>query len=124
MVDLEQIYKWWAIFQNNGSKLCEVRCLDGKKTYSGYYHNIENLIRDVAPLSDRPNMQIYFVLNTINKDCYDRQQQERMIENPKNTTTDADILGRNFILLDFDPKRPAGVGSTDDQFKESKIVAK
>lgn len=124
MVDLEQIYKWWAIFQNNGSKLCEVRCLDGKKTYSGYYHNIENLIRDVAPLSDRPNMQIYFVLNTINKDCYDRQQQERMIENPKNTTADADILGRNFILLDFDPKRPAGVGSTDDQFKESKIVAK
>lgn len=124
MVDIEQIYKWWAIFQNNGGKLCEVRCLDGKKTYSGYYHNIENLIRDVAPLSDRPNMQIYFVLNTINKDCYDRQQQERMIENPKNTTTDADILGRNFILLDFDPKRPAGVGSTDDQFKESKIVAK
>lgn len=124
MVDLEQIYKWWAIFQNNGGKLCEVRCLDGKKTYSGYYHNIENLIRDVTPLSDRPNMQIYFVLNTINKDCYDRQQQERMIENPKNTTTDADILGRNFILLDFDPKRPAGVGSTDDQFKESKIVAK
>lgn len=124
MVDIEQIYKWWAIFQNNGGKLCEVRCLDGKKTYSGYYHNIENLIRDVTPLSDRPNMQIYFVLNTINKDCYDRQQQERMIENPKNTTTDADILGRNFILLDFDPKRPAGVGSTDDQFKESKIVAK
>ena len=87
MVDLEQIYKWWAIFQNNGGKLCEVRCLDGKKTYSGYYHNIENLIRDVTPLSDRPNMQIYFVLNTINKDCYDRQQQERMIENPMQTSS-------------------------------------
>lgn len=124
MIDREQIYIWWKTFQDNGRKLCEIRCLDGQRTYSGYYHNIDNLIRDVEPLSERPNMQIYFVLNTIKEDCYDRQQQERMVEKPKNTTTDADIEGRNFILLDFDPERPSGVGSTDEQLKDAHTVAK
>lgn len=124
MIDREQIYKWWEIFQDNGNKFCEIRCLDGQRTYSGYYRNIDNIIRDIEPLSERPNMQIYFVLNTIKADCYDRQQQERMVEKPKNTTTDNDIEGRNFILLDFDPERPSGVGSTDAQLNESHIVAK
>lgn len=124
MIDREQIYLWWKTFQDNGKKLCEIRCLDGQRTYSGYYHNIDNIIRDIEPLSERPNMQIYFVLNTIKEDCYDRQQQERMVEKPKNTTTDADIEGRNFILLDFDPERPSGVGSTDEQLKDAHTVAK
>lgn len=124
MIDREQIYLWWKTFQDNGRKLCEIRCIDGQRTYSGYYHNIDNLIRDIEPLSERPNMQIYFVLNTIKEDCYDRQQQERMVEKPKNTTTDADIEGRNFILLDFDPERPSGVGSTDEQLKDAHTVAK
>ena len=124
MIDREQLYTWWRIFQNNGNKLCEIRCLDGNRTYSGYYHSIDNIIRDIEPLSERPNMQMYFVLNTIKEDCYDRQQQERLIEKPKNTTSDNDIEGRSFILLDFDPERPAGVGSTDQQLKDTHDVAK
>lgn len=124
MIDKEQIYKWWEIFQDNGGKLCEIRCLDGQRTYSGYYRNIDNIIRDIESISERSNMQIYFVLNTIKADCYDRQQQERLVEKPKNTTTDNDIEGRNFILLDFDPERPSGVGSTEEQFKESHTVAR
>lgn len=124
MIDREQIYRWWEIFQLSGKKLCEIRCLDGKRTYSGYYYNVENLIRDIEPLSNRPNMQIYFVMNTIDTNCYDRQQKECIVEMPKNTTTDVDILGRDFILLDFDPKRPAGVGSTDEQFQFAKTTAR
>ncbi len=124
MIDREQVHKWWQVFQHNGDKFCEVRCLDGKKTYSGYYRSIENLIRDIEPLSERPNMQIYFVLNTIKDDCYDRQQCERMVETPKNTTSDADIAGRDFILLDFDPKRPSGVGSTREQLIKARDVAR
>lgn len=124
MIDREQLYIWWRIFQNNGNKLCEIRCLDGNRTYSGYYHSIDNIIRDIEPLSERPNMQMYFVLNTIKEDCYDRQQQERLIEKPKNTTSDNDIEGRSFILLDFDPERPSGVGSTNEQLEEAHFVAK
>lgn len=125
MIDREQIYKWWKIFQNNGDELCEIRCMDaGSKTYSGYYRNVERLIADVEPLSNRDNLQIYFVLNSINKDCYDRPQRERMIEKPKNTTSDNDIVGRRNILLDFDPVRPAGIGSTKEQLEDAHKVAR
>lgn len=125
MIDREQIYKWWNIFQKNGDELCEIRCMDASgKTYSGYYRDVERLIADVEPLSNRDNLQIYFVLNSINKDCYDRPQRERIIEKPKNTTSDNDIIGRTKILLDFDPVRPAGIGSTNEQLKDAHKVAR
>jgi len=125
MIDREQIYKWWNIFQKDGDELCEIRCMDASgKTYSGYYRDVERLIADVEPLSNRDNLQIYFVLNSINKDCYDRPQRERIIEKPKNTTSDNDIIGRTKILLDFDPVRPAGIGSTKEQLEDAHKVAR
>lgn len=125
MIDREQIYKWWNLFQKNGEELCEIRCMDASgKTFSGYYKDIEKLIADIEPLSERQNLQIYFVLNSIDPDCYVRPQKEKIIEKPKNTTSDVDIVGRRFILLDFDPVRPAGIGSTDAQLKLAYHVAK
>lgn len=123
MIDREQLYTWWRLFQDNGREFCEIRCLDGQRTYSGYYRNIENIIRDIEPLSERPNMQMYFVMNKISDDCYERPQCERMIEKPKNTTTDQNIEGRKWIMLDFDTERAAGVGSTDEQWQEARAVA-
>ena len=123
MIDREQLYTWWRLFQDNGREFCEIRCLDGQRTYSGYYRNIENIIRDIEPLSERPNMQMYFVMNKISEDCYERPQCERMIEKPKNTTTDQNIEGRKWIMLDFDTDRAAGVGSTDQQWQEARAVA-
>lgn len=123
MIDREQLYTWWRLFQDNGREFCEIRCLDGQRTYSGYYRNIENIIRDIEPLSERPNMQMYFVMNKISDDCYERPQCERMIEKPKNTTTDQNIEGRKWIMLDFDTERAAGVGGTDEQWQEARAVA-
>lgn len=123
MIDREQLYTWWRLFQDNGREFCEIRCLDGQRTYSGYYRNIENIIRDIEPLSERPNMQMYFVMNKISEDCYERPQCERMVEKPKNTTTDQNIEGRKWIMLDFDTERAAGVGSTDEQWQEARAVA-
>ncbi len=124
MIDREQIYTWWKIFQDNGAKLCEIRCLDGKRSYSGYFRSLDNIIREIEPLSERDNMQIYFVMNSIKEECYDRQQKERLIENAKNQTSDNDINGRSFILLDFDPERPAGIGSTEAQLEAAHKVAR
>lgn len=102
---------------NDGKNLCEIRCMDGQNTYSGYYHSIDNIIRDITPICDYPNMQLYFVMNSINEACYDRQQHETLVRKPKNTTSDNDIEGRFFLLLDFDPKRPSGVSSTNEELE-------
>jgi hypothetical protein len=45
----------------------------------------------------------------------------RVVENPKNTTTDAEIARRCWIPIDLDPVRPAGTSSSEPQ-KEAALV--
>lgn len=124
MIDREQIYKWWEIFQNCGERLCEIRVLGkNKETYSGYYRDVNNIIRDIEPLSSNDSLQFYFMLNSITPECYDRTQHERLVKFPRETTKDSNIVGRDFILLDFDPERTAGTGSTEAQLEDAHVVA-
>lgn len=108
---IQQIYQWWHVFKNDGD-LVEVRCIGDKITFSGYYKNIENLIRDVG-LHDDCN--VYYTINPINESCHGRPQCEKMIRNPKNTTTDAEIIGRSWVFIDFDCEKVTNVNSTKEE---------
>lgn len=124
-IDIEQVYKWWSVFHEEG-EVCEVRCIGAQKndpTFSGYYKNVENLIRDICKVSLDERYQIYFVLNKIKEECYDRKQCEHMIQRPSNTTSDKDIDGIKWIFLDFDANHSAGIGSTDAQVELAKKKA-
>ena len=95
----QQIYAWWQVFQHGGD-LAEIRII-GKYTDSGYYHNVENLIRDVE--ANEHKGAVYFVVNTPKEACYGRKQKEQMLSEQKMATTqDADIASRKFVLLDLD----------------------
>ena len=116
----QQIYRWWHVFKND-HELVEIRCVGNKGTFSGYYKNIENLIRDVN-LHDDCN--VYFTVNDINDACHGRPQCEQMIHSPKNTTNDEEIIGRSFIYIDFDSAKGwtdgkkngiSNVNSTDEE---------
>lgn len=120
MIDLGEIYKWYNLFVKTDS-VVEIRSF-GDKTYSGYYKNIENIIRDVTWLDSLPNQQVYFIMNQINPDCYSRPQREKLMVS-KTTTNDKDIIGRNFILVDLDPKRTTGVGSSDKELYDARVKA-
>lgn len=99
------------------NEVIEVRTV-GQKTYSGYFRNIDNLIREIKPFQKD---NIYFVLNEISEECYDREQQERMMLS-KHTTSDNDIRARRWLLIDIDSKRASGVGATDEEKELSKKV--
>ena len=115
MLNKTEIYKWWDCFKNGGD-LTEIRVLSGNKTWSGYFKNVENLIACIEPYSNSPHTQIYFTLNHINEGCYGRAQREKLIPIFREpTTSDVDIDGRTSVLIDLDPKRPAGVSSTNEQ---------
>ena len=115
MINKTQIYKWWDCFKNGGD-LTEVRILSGNKTWSGYFRSVENLINCIEPFSNSPHTQLYFTLNHIKEDCYSRTQREKIIQIYREpTTSDVDIDGRTFVLIDLDPKRPAGVSSSNEQ---------
>ena len=115
MIDKVELRKWWDIFVGEGN-FTEVRVL-GRFSYSGYFRNFENLISQIEPYMNMDDEQIYFVLNSIDKDCYARPQCERFVKYPKVTTTDSDIIRRKFLLLDFDPIRKSQTNSSDAQFE-------
>ena len=115
MVDKVELKKWWEIFVGEGN-FTEVRIL-GRFSYSGYFRNFENLISQIEPYVNMDDEQIYFILNSIDKDCYARPQCEKFVKSPKATTTDSDIIRRKFLLLDFDPIRKSQTNSSDAQFE-------
>ena len=122
MIDKSEIYKWWHVFKRD-NELVEIRFLGNNKTASGYYKNIENLVRDVERMDAEDKFQIYFTLNCIEDSCYGREQCEKVVWKPKNTTTDNDIKGRYWILIDLDPKRPAGTSSSNEEYEKAHIKA-
>lgn len=118
MIDETQIYKWWDVFGKSDS-LVEVRVIDNKgKIYSGYFKSVEAIINAIRPY-DRMHVQIYFTLNEINDGCYSRVQHDKivLVSSKEPTTGDNDIDRRKFILIDLDPKRPAGVSSTNEELE-------
>lgn len=126
-IDEQQIRRWWQVFNPHG-KLVEIRLL-GKQTYSGYFKDIETLIRQLRPLLDHNNfqyygaMQTYFTLNEINEDLYSREQRDVFVKKPKSTTTDGDIVRRKLILIDLDPSRAAGISASDGEFEKAHLKA-
>lgn len=126
-IDEQQIRTWWSIF-NKEQKTVEIRLL-GKNAYSGYFRDVETLIRALKPLLDNSNsqyygaMQAYFTLNEINDDLYSREQRDQFVKKPKSTTTDGDITRRKFVLVDLDPHRAAGISANDEEFEKAHLKA-
>ena len=124
MIDEAQIYKWWDVFGKAGS-LVEVRVIDNRgKIYSGYFKSVDAIINAIRPYDKMP-VQIYFTLNEINDGCYSRVQHDKivMVSSKEPTTGDNDIDRRRFVLIDLDPKRPAGVSSTNEELEHAHRMA-
>ena len=80
-------------------------------TISGYFDSIEALADAVLPL-DGTVPAIYVTLSPCNPALLARAAN-RLRERAETTTSDADVLRRRWLLLDFDPLRPAGISSTN-----------
>ena len=122
MIDKQQIYQWWDVFKH-GSELTEVRILDGSKTYSGYFRDVRALIQAIEPYDNYPHAQIYFTLNHIKDACYSRCPEKIIMIKREPTTGDLDIDGRTHVLIDLDPKRPAGVSSSNQELEYAHLRA-
>ena len=92
----------------------ETRILDAPKakTIAGYFNDWDKLQQEVSKHDGRGN--IYITLNPANPALLARANN-RLIERPKNTTTDTDITERRWLLVDCDPVRPAGIMATNEE---------
>ena len=111
--DIKQVYQFWDVFKGV-NQLTEIRLIasDGK-TASGYFTNPDTMIEAVKPYIN--DYSVYFTINSINPDCYGRPQRDKIMPRVKNTTTDGEIIGRDWVLLDLDSKRATGVNATEEQ---------
>lgn len=115
MLDEVEIRKAISILIGEGN-LFECRIINstrGEKQYSGYFKSSDSLI-DNLKRQDLGNSNVYIVLNKIKEECYGRKQAENF-QMVKTSTKDDDILVREWILVDLDPKRPTDTSATDEQ---------
>lgn len=115
-LDVNEIKKWWDIFRRGG-EITEIRVLFGKKTFSGYFNNVESIIQQLTYI-DQENVQTYFAINKVKQSCFYRAQRGviKTTEYIK-TTADYDIESRMWVMIDLDPKRPAGISSSNEELE-------
>jgi hypothetical protein len=90
-------------------------------TISGYFDD-PGKIADAVSSFDGNVPGIYITLNPCNPALLARAAH-RMRERAEITTGDGDILRRDWLLIDCDPKRPAGISSTDKEHGRAISVA-
>ena len=114
------IRQWFDVFKDN-QELVEIRILDPvtKKSYSGYFKDIEKILHEVKRYE---HCNIYFTLNVIDEACYSREQHDRISTRPKSTTSDKEIIGRKWCLIDIDCEKPADTNSSDAEKELAKQV--
>lgn len=105
-------------------ELTEVRILGTNVTASGYFKDVDTLLRSLKQYEKKQGLNFYFVMNSINEGCYSRQQRDCFIEKTKiPTTSDKDIVKRDWLMIDLDCERPTGVSSTEEELQKSKDKA-
>lgn len=106
---------------HNPDEIVEIRSIDPRPTISGYFRaDSPNLVTQLARFPDRT---FYQSMNRIDSGCYSRAQREVLMPYPKETTSDKDIVGYTWILIDADPVRPSGVSATNEEKESAHQVA-
>lgn len=114
------IRQFYDIFKDN-HELVEIRVLDPttRKTYSGYFTDIETLLSAIKPYD---KCALYFTLNKIDDACYSREQHDKISTKVKATTSDNEILSRKWCLIDIDCEKPSDTNSTNEEKELAKVV--
>lgn len=119
--NVSEVYKFWDIFKQN-NQLVEIRLIasDGR-TGSGYFSDPQTMIEAVRPYTE--DYSVYFTINSLQSDCSGKPQRDKIVLRARNTTTDGEIIGRDWVLLDLDSKRVSGVNATEEQLGFAKKKA-
>lgn len=107
-----QVYQWWDVMKGE-NELVEIRLIGSNKTASGYFTNPKALIEAIRPYTN--DFNVYFTINKIASACYGREQRDKIMMRVKNTTSDHEIIARDYVLIDLDAKRLSGVCSTKEE---------
>lgn len=82
--------------------------------YAGFfdYDHLDLMAREAADFSGR-SKGVYFTLNPLKPEVRDRCPNRVQRAQQGVLACDADVLRRSWLMIDFDPRRPAGVSASD-----------
>ena len=118
-IDEAEIRRTISVMKPEG-ELFEVRIIPAnkKKPSVGYFRDAETLIRELNK-QQLKGTNVYITLQAIKEACYSREQRDCFVVGAS-TTSDNDVEGYNWLMIDLDPERPSGVSSSDEELKEAK----
>lgn len=99
----------------------EIRILEGKFVYSGYFDNAEKVVDNLSRIK-LDKKQIYVVLNKVNEALMSREQSG-CFKQGVSTTSDNDVISYQWLLIDLDAKRPSGVSATDEELDKAEELS-
>lgn len=122
-IDRGEIYKWFDTFVAWKEKpLVEIRVgARNNAWYSGIFMDPDSIIENIEKYE---SYGIYFTVNSLRDECRSLNQFNKILEHPAKAISDNDIRCRDWILIDIDPKRMAGINATDEESKYAKEVAR
>lgn len=114
------------------SGVVELRALDCEpgsgfdRTVSGYFdHHHHEALADAAIRQAGGATGVYITLQEIKEDCLARAcNRARPTKKKDPTTSDADVVQYRWLPLDFDPKKPAGVSSSEAEHEAAHAAAR
>lgn len=115
----EMIIESLSTMKSEG-EVTELRVKTSRGTDSGYFNDSRMLAENAADY-DGKVPAIYFTLNPVKPDLLARAVNR--IRQAKSTTSDTDIEYRRWLPIDFDPVRPAGISSTDEEHQVALTMA-
>jgi len=121
-LDAAQVRDALDILLEPGS-VAELRILTSTRgVVSGYFDDLAKLA-EAAARWDGKAPGVYVTLNPVTPALLARASN-RTIEYTKQATGDADVSRRRWFPLDFDPIRPSGISSTDDEHDAALALAR
>lgn len=115
--DEKEIRKTIYLMKPN-NELFEIRILQGKKSFSGYFTNVDVML-DALKKQDLRGANVYITVNQPNEACYSRKQKDCLLLEDT-TTSDHDVDFYDWLMIDLDPKRPSKVSSSDEELQKAK----
>jgi hypothetical protein len=95
------------------SEVTELRVLGTNKgTVSGYFDDLKSMAN--AAMNYNGKATVCVTLNPV-KPALLARAENHLVNWAKQTTSDADIERRSWLLVDFDPVRPSGISATDQE---------
>ena len=112
-------------FMKPDNQLFEIRIIGSgsQKPMSGYFTSANKVIEELKKRGNGlKNSNVYITLNAINEACYSRGQKDEIRQYTKASTSDNDIDGYDWLMVDIDPARPSDTSSSDSQIETSKAI--